>query len=130
MNETTVSDHWVKQELKIRRMRFLMIAFAAIAVVTMLFPFISVMRPASQTLGTWWSRAGAPMSVFAVLSQNAAIRLGEYLQFGSFSSSEMVTLRQKYCAVQAFGFRLSIVLTLVGTLVWGYGDLMIGAWEQ
>ncbi|WNC88725.1 hypothetical protein RI103_13535 [Paraburkholderia sp. FT54] len=123
-NETT-AELWAKHELRIRRLIFWMSAFAIIAVISMLLPFINATRPASQTLGAWWSRAGAPMTVFAIFSQNVATRLGEHLQFGAFGSSEMVALRQKYLPVHAVGFRLSIILTVVGTLIWGYGDLLI-----
>ena len=125
MNNETPAECWAKHELKIQRLIFWMSAFAIIGVITMLLPFINATRPASQTLGAWWSRAGAPMTVFAILSQNVATRLGDHLQFGAFGSSEMVALRQKYLPVHAAGFRLSIVLTVVGTLIWGYGDLLI-----
>ena len=106
-------------------MVLLMFAYAAIAMLFMLLPFVDALRPHDQSVGAWWSRAGAPMTVFAFLSQNIATRVGEHLQWGAFGSEGLGQLRKKYLPVRTIGFRLAVVLTVMGTLIWGYGDLLV-----
>lgn len=116
---------WKKHEERIRLVRVHLAALLLLAIVATVAPLFGFFKPASETLGVWWQRGGAPTVVFAFLAQNKAQLLGALLTPGSFTSDEMEALRKKYKGSHQIGAAGASVLTVSGTVVWGYGDLLL-----
>ncbi|WP_345785429.1 hypothetical protein, partial [Ralstonia edaphi] len=70
-----------------------------------------------------------PVAVFAFIAQNKCQYLWSLLTPGSFTSAEMESLRAKYRRTHQISLSVAIVLTVIGTVVWGYGDLFFKAAE-
>jgi len=116
---------WQRHENKIRDACLYLELFLLLAMIATFVPLFGVFKPAGETLGVWWQRGGAPTVVFALLAQNRAHYLGLLLTPGSFTSKEMESLRLKYRARHRIGDGFALGLTVLGTVVWGYGDLLL-----
>lgn len=112
-------------ENRIRQARFQLITFLVLAMIASIVPLLGAFKPAGETLGVWWQRGGAPTVVFAFLAQNKAQYLGSLLTPGSFTSNEMESLRSKYRSIHQICTAAATTLTISGTVVWGYGDLLL-----
>lgn len=124
------AQHLAQHEVKIRRTARSIAAFLFLAVLALLLPFAHAFRPDGETLATWWQRAGAPVAVFAFIAQNKSQYLGALLTPGSFSSADFESLRMKYRRTHQMGLSAAIFLTIIGTVVWGYGDCFVKAAEH
>lgn len=116
---------WQKHENRIRSARAQLIALLLLAMIATIVPLLGVFKPAGEILGVWWQRGGAPTVVFAFLAQNKAQYLGSLLTPGSFTCDEMESLRSKYIVSHQIGVGAASSLTVSGTVVWGYGDLLL-----
>lgn len=123
------AQFWTQHEGKIKRTVRAIAMLLSLAVLALLLPFVEAFRPAGESVATWWQRAGAPVAVFAFIAQNKSQYLGALLTLGSFTSAEMESLRAKYRRTHQLSLAAAIVLTVIGTVVWGYGDYFIKAVE-
>ncbi|MCF1443251.1 hypothetical protein ACI2VK_15075 [Ralstonia nicotianae] len=124
------AQFWTQHERKIEQTVRAIAAFLSLAVLALLLPFVEALRPAGEAVATWWQRAGAPVAVFAFIAQNKCQYLGALLTPGSFTSAEMESLRGKYRRTHQISLSAAIFLTVIGTVVWGYGDLFVKTAEM
>jgi ABC-type glycerol-3-phosphate transport system permease component len=75
-------------------------------------------RPQAEPFGQWFARSGAVMTVFAVYAQFKAASIVTMIQGSTRALYREYKRRQTIVAV------LSLVLAVIGTIVWGYGDLL------
>jgi hypothetical protein len=106
-----------------RRIRRAFIWAFALCLCALLPPLLSLLiRPQAEPPGQWFERSGAVMTVFAVLAQFKAVNIATMIEGGMFEESREAY--RKYKGYQAFASGLSLVLVVIGTVVWGYGDLL------
>jgi hypothetical protein len=89
-----------------------------------LLPF----KPPSEPFSLWFQRSGAVMTAFAVFAQVAASNLYNEIQGSDFAESWAAF--HKYENAQRAISITSTVLVIVGTLIWGYGDILIGLFQH
>lgn len=122
----TAAFDWQEYELKVKSTwRFVIFLLALAALLLIALPCANALRPASDSIAQWFQRAGAPVTVFAFLAQNKASHLGDLLTPGSFGSPELMALRSRYLPKQKRGLWFATCLTIIGTVVWAYGDILI-----
>jgi hypothetical protein len=92
------------------------------AVIPPLFSLTGIFRPEEEALGQWFQRSGAVMTAFAVLAQFKAAGIATMIAGGTFA--ETWEAYHKYNRFQALTAWLSLVLVVIGTLIWAYGDLL------
>ena len=92
------------------------------AVIPPLFSLVGSFRPQAEPPGQWFERSGAAMTVFAVFAQLKAGSIATMIAGGTFGESWEAY--HKYKRHQAVAAVLSLVLVVIGTVVWGYGDLL------
>lgn len=122
---TMTAGIWHKHEARIRKTLIQLGALLMLAILATIVPLFGAFKPVGELLGVWWQRGGAPTVVFAFLAHNKAQYLGALLTPGSFTSDEMESLRSKYKVSHQLGTGAAAVLTVSGTVVWGYGDLLL-----
>lgn len=80
-------------------------------------------QPAGESAGGWFQRSGSILVVFSVLADAILASLFTSLFPGSqtvvLTDDDAVSLKPLYAIVSVF----AVVLTAVGTVIWGYGDL-------
>jgi hypothetical protein len=80
------------------------------------------LRPGSQTFATWLGRSGSVMSVFALIAQQKISFFEQSIRGTTFAESW--ALHRKYAIRVALVNSLSLTLAVIGTIIWGYGDLL------
>lgn len=121
----TAAFDWQEYELKVESTwRAVAYLLALAAVLLIALPCANALRPASDSMTQWFQRAGAPVTVFAFLAQNIASHPGYLPPPGSLGSPEMMALRSRYLPRQKRGLWLSTCLTIMGTIVCAYGDIL------
>ncbi len=121
----TAAFNWQEYERRVESTwRAVAYLLALAAVLLIVLPCANALRPASDSMAQWFQRSGAPVTVFAFLAQNKASHLGDLLTPGSFGSLELMALRSRHLPRQKRGLWLSTCLTIIGTIVWAYGDIL------
>jgi hypothetical protein len=92
------------------------------AAVPPLFSLTGIFRPEDEPLGQWFQRSGAVMTVLAAFAQFKASGIATMIAGGTFA--ETWEAFHKYNRLQTLAAWLSLVLIVIGTLIWAYGDLL------
>ena len=79
-----VTEHMTEYERTVQKTLRSIVAFSAVAVVALLLPFTGVFMPRGESFANWFARAGAPMTIFAIIAQNRVGRLSELLNTNNF----------------------------------------------
>lgn len=109
-------------EKRIRRAILWDFALCVCAVILPLFSILGTFRPQAETPGQWFGRSGAVMTVFAIFAQFKAGSIATMIAGCTFAESWEAY--HKYKCYQSVLAGLSLLLAIVGTIVWGYGDLL------
>jgi hypothetical protein len=109
-------------EKRVRRVILWAFGLCLCAVIPPLLSLVGMFRPQAEPPGQWFERSGAVMTVFAVFAQFKANSIAAMIAGGTFGESW--ELYHKYKRHQAVAAALSLVLVVLGTVVWGYGDLL------
>ncbi|MGN2436658.1 hypothetical protein [Pseudomonas syringae] len=88
-----------------------------------------VLTPGEDSLEQWFERSGAVMTIYSAIAaavSKASIDL--ISQSKDIGVKAAVTLTAKYGKVVLGIETLSLLITLLGTLVWGYGSFIIAGY--
>ena len=88
--------------------------------------FFIIYKPAGETSGEWFQRSGAVTAVFALLAitlQTAASR--KLVVPGAMADKFKIEVLNRFRWRFAFCENLSFLLTAIGTMIWGYGDVFV-----
>ena len=98
-------------------------AFCLFSVIPPLLSLEGSFKPQAEPAGQWFQRSGAVMTAFAVFAQFKAGSIATMIAGGTFAESWEAY--HKYKLYQILVAILSLSLIIVGTLIWGYGDLLL-----
>ncbi|MHB0779404.1 hypothetical protein [Pseudomonas alloputida] len=90
-------------------------------------------RPHFVDLGNWFGRSGAVTTVFALLAEVLLVRSRLLITPNYFNCEELVEKRKKFLPLLEGSDRWIFLLTIVGTIIWAYGDIpftWIERWVQ
>jgi hypothetical protein len=109
---------------RIRKELLHCILFIAIAI---LIPFVSLYwdcRPQNESIGTWFQRSGSFMVLLAVLVEYKLFSINGDVNPNGVISVEQGELSEKFGRWHKVSTYLAVLLAILGTLIWGYGDLL------
>jgi cellobiose-specific phosphotransferase system component IIC len=109
-------------EKRVRRAIAWAFVLCLCAAIPPLLSLVGSFRPQAEPPGQWFERSGAVMTAFAVFAQFRASGIATLIAGGTFGESWEAYY--KYKRHQAVAAALSLVLVVLGTVVWGYGDLL------
>ena len=102
--------------------------FFIYGLIAILIPLAAVgMCYGLQKPSTWIARSGAVMAGVAFLADLKARAMAEVFKPSGFVDKSFAPTRDKYLPQVKLFSRLSIALVLIGTAVWGFGDLLPSA---
>lgn len=97
----------------------------AISVAVLVIALIPDLIPSGQTLPSWFQRSGSLTTIGAVIVGIYATRMRDHLEgkfMGDFYGIEVFKrVKLPFTIATASAF----ILSVVGTIVWGYGDLLV-----
>lgn len=99
--------------------------FTAIAVMMPILSLIIPIKPSSEELSSWFQRSGAAMVVCSLLAESKAISIYNLLNPSGFVSLDYKEAERQFESRPILFNRISFFIIAIGTLIWGYGDLMV-----
>jgi hypothetical protein len=104
--------------------RRIFVLFCCLATLIPILSLFGVFKPSGELLGPWFQRSGAITVVFAIFAELKASKMIDILDGGDFAGPTWQTANQLYCRKVQIYFYFSVLLIVLGTVVWGYGDLI------
>ncbi|MEB2514833.1 hypothetical protein SOP85_05205 [Pseudomonas sp. YuFO20] len=100
---------------------FTMLGVAAVAPLIALFvPWV----PVGESQATWFQRSGSITTIFSLLAATLSIAASRNLHKpGTWGDLYAITVLAEYQPNLNRIEQMSFVLTLIGTIIWGYGDI-------
>ena len=99
--------------------------FTVIALVTPIVAYFCPLRPPSESLTVWFQRSGAAMVVFALVAESKAISIYNILNPSGFVTVGFDEVEKEFKNRPALFNKISFLIIAIGTLIWGYGDLIV-----
>ena len=99
--------------------------FTILAIMMPLLSLIIPIKPSSEELSSWFQRSGAAMVVCSLIAESKAISIYNILNPSGFVVLGFNEAERQFKNRPMLFNRISFLIIAVGTLIWGYGDLMI-----
>jgi hypothetical protein len=100
---------------------YVLLFFAAISPVIGYCDF----RPKFETREVWFQRSGALTTILALLSTTVKDFASNILSASGFCSEAKVIVKGEFELRFVVIFAVGFFLTVIGTVVWGYGDTIL-----
>jgi hypothetical protein len=118
MNE--ISCHYEKSILVERKWFFI---FSFLSLIIPILSLSDLLKPACETLEAWFQRSGATSVVFAIFAEFKADKMLNILNSDMVGPTFQKTYEKYLFPVKAYRYA-AISFIVLGTLIWGYGDLL------
>ena len=112
-------------EGRILRARRIYFVFCAVCIGIPILSVLGVLKPETQTVGEWFQRSGSIMVVFALFAEMKAYEMFDVLKPAALVDHTFGYVHQKYKRQIKFFNVAALFLAIVGTVIWGYGDLIV-----
>ncbi len=96
--------------------------------ISLLIPILawnSVLKPESEFVNIWFQRSGSLMTIFALIADVLIVNIHQLLYPSGYVDVDFDEFKKKYYPVYIVLTVIAVALTISGTLVWGYGDLIV-----
>ena len=104
---------------------FSVLPLFVLSIVAPVLAYYSLFMPDGELASVWFQRSGSITVMFAVWSEYNLSKANEHVNLSGIITNEQSRLSEKYSfkfkAMQFFG----VLLGIVGTVIWGYGDLFM-----
>jgi len=101
-------------------------ALLLIAIAVPALSFIESARPSGESLGVWFQRSGAITTVFSMFAAATIKILVDRLHVpGTWGDDDGLAVLENFNVRLAVANKMSFGLIVIGTVVWGYGDVII-----
>lgn len=99
-------------------------AMLGVAVAAPLIALFAPWVPIGESQATWFQRSGSITTIFSLLAATLSIAASTNLNKpGTWGDLYAIAVLAEYQPNLKRIERISFVLTLIGTIVWGYGDI-------
>jgi len=82
-------------------------------------------RPEGEQLNTWFQRSGSIMVIVAVWAEVKLSSIHHLLNPTGVYTNDCLKMREEYGTYYNLIIWLVALVAVAGTLIWGYGDLLI-----
>ncbi len=112
-------------EVRFLKERRLFYIFTLLTITAPFLSLIETLRPNSEEFHTWFQRSGSAMVVLALLAETHAYQMFDAFKPTGFVSNTYSSTKEKYYHQVKWYNLIAFVLLTFGTIIWGYGDLLI-----
>ena len=99
----------------------------ALSVAVLVIALIPSLVPSSQTLPGWFQRSGSLTTVGAVIIGIYATRMRDRLEGKFLADLYGIEVFKRVKLPFTIATSCAFVLSVVGTIVWGYGDILVSS---
>lgn len=100
---------------------FSILAFLVIPALTL----SGVLKPENESLCIWFQRSGSLMVLIASFSEYFSIKMLNVFSPAHITNEPVFNTKLKYTLQAGSLMTVSAILIAIGTIVWGYGDLLL-----
>lgn len=100
---------------------FAWLAFAAIP----LLAILGFLKPSDEPLNIWFQRSGSIMVLIASFAEYYSIKMDNVFSPTLLANEPLFNTKAKYCLQAKKLMAISAIFIGLGTLVWGYGDVLL-----
>jgi len=116
------NETWTKTN---RALAVIALVIAVLAPITA-NTFFSVWRPDGESAGQWLERSGAVMTVFSLLAISLMEEgMSRLHKVGNLADLETLPMYQSFERSTYWIKGIALALTVIGTVVWGYGSVIL-----
>ncbi len=101
-----------------------LIAFSLIILIPIL-SYNSFFKPVEDPANIWFQRSGALITICALFMDLQIYRINQFLNPSGYVSVGFSEFKSKYNKLYVFLTIIGFLSTVAGTVVWGYGDLLV-----
>jgi len=120
-----VDDKIAHYEQEIRSTLIYSIPLAVLAVIAPVLVYYSYFIPENEVLSVWFQRSGSLTVIFAVWFEYNLSKINEHINLSGIVIDEQQALSEKYSFRYKSAQYIGVVLAIMGTIIWGYGDLLV-----
>lgn len=126
MEEESQVEKDVKREGKIILSELLKcIPLFLISIAVVIAAYNSVLIPCEESPDILFQRSGSIVVVFAVLIEYKLFSINGYINPTGLTTNWDVINNKKYDTIHKVASSFAAILAVSGTVIWGYGDLLI-----
>jgi hypothetical protein len=100
-------------------------AIAMIGILIPVFTWQGLLKPVNEPLGIWFQRSGSIVVILAVGLEYNLLKLQSNVTISGMLKTVEKHQIKNYTPLYKGLQLIAAVLAIVGTLIWGYGDLVI-----
>ncbi len=100
-------------------------AIAIIGILIPVFAYHGMLKPVNELLGIWFQRSGSIVVIFAVWLEYSLLKLQSNVVLTDMVETTKRYPIEKYTPLYKGLQVIAAALAVVGTVIWGYGDLAI-----
>lgn len=121
-NATTVK--FVESEIKKVRVKFAMWGLFMTTLTTLIYTLV-MLNPLDRPIGEWYARSGSLYTILPLLAEVLFLNsIKDIVTPSTHKLSCEIYIERKYKRAVNFSVAVTIFTTVMGTVVWGYGDLL------
>jgi hypothetical protein len=109
---------------KVRWKRWPCYFLMVFALATPILAFKGFLLPAAEDPGIWFQRSGAVMTIFSLLCTAGVATALSLLTPSGISDAKLIHAEKEFGREYRLLGGVAFCLTIFGTAVWGYGDLL------
>ena len=87
--------------------------------------YFGIFQPESEPIGSWFQRSGSIGVLFAAIAELFMNKIAPFVNAGGIVGESEIEWEKEFYTYYRNICILGGVLALVGTIIWGYGDLLI-----
>lgn len=119
------NDEIEKAESDITKAIYISVPLIIFGVLAPILSYYSVFIPEDEKRAVWFQRSGSLSVLFGVWIEYNLSKVNEHINLSGLWVTEQETLRDEYNLKYSIVQYVGIFLAVMGTLIWGYGDILI-----
>lgn len=124
MSNSTLEEKMEKAKREVVSSLLWSLPLGFLSVAAPILAFFGVCMPGSESTQIWFQRSGALTVLFAVWMEYILSKSNEHINLSGVVISRQTQLSKEYKVPYRIIQYLGILLAIVGTVIWGYGDLI------
>lgn len=102
-----------------------------IAIAAPLYAMFGQWTPAGESRSIWVQRSGAVTTLFSFIAAGMSVFTSGRLHTpGFFGDKNRIVILVEFRSRFQFAETLIFILSIIGTVLWGYGDLLFNWWVK
>ena len=109
---------------KVKNSLWLVLFLILLALLVPIFAVMIPYRPGAENLASWFQRSGSVMTIISITIDVKLFSIYQWFHSSNSLSKKLEDFKERYYRNYKYMSLMALLLTVSGTLIWGYGDLI------